>query len=259
MGHVIKAALKLLPRLVVSYFAWILSYSGKHKDKIALETRYAKSRTLILHANKALDNDVHIFGKENIPDEVCCFYGNHLGACDPLPIFEAMEKPVAFVAKKEVKKMPFVGRIFEACGGLFLDRSDLKQQIEIMMKVEKSLTDREMNWFIFPEGTRNKDQMARIQNFHNGSFRGAIRSRVPIVPVAIFSTFRLLKNKIKAKKYPTFVSFLKPILPEEYEGKTPEEVAKMVYSRIQKEITFRLRLLDHEYMSKIKGYRFNEI
>ena len=261
MGHVIKAALRVLGRLIWSYFTWILPYSGKNKDKYPLEQRYAKVRFLIKRVNKALDNEVIVFGKENIPQEVSCFYANHLGACDPLPMIEAIKAPVAFLAKSEIKKMPMVGRIFTASNGQFLDRSDIKQQIGIVNLMQKSLTEKEHHWFVFPEGTRNKDPLAVLQPFHYGTFRAAMKAGVPISPIATYSSFRLLKSKHHFKKYPTFVSFLPVITPDEYANMTPEEVGAKVRSMIQKEISFHLRQEDHKYMLKFakKGYRFNEV
>lgn len=43
--------------------------------------------------------------------------------------------------------------------------------------------------FIFPEGTRNKnDSDLPLLPFHEGSFRMALKSKCPIVPVAICNT-----------------------------------------------------------------------
>ena len=250
MGHVIKAALRVLARLIWSYFTWILPYSGKNKDKHPLEVRYAKVRTLIKKVNKALDNEIIAYGKENIPQEVCCFYSNHIAACDPLPIIDVVRAPTAFVAKLEVKKMPLVGRIFTASNGQFLDRSNIKQQIGVVGLVQNSLAEKEHNWFIYPEGTRNKDPLSVVQPFHYGTFRAAMKAGVPLVPIATYSSQRLLKSKHHFKKYPTFVSILPAFYPEDYANLTAEEVANMMHSMIQKEITFHLRIEDHKYMQK---------
>ena len=55
------------------------------------------------------------------------------------------------------------------------------------------------------------------------------------------------------------MKFLKPIYPEEYENLSTEEVAKIIQSRIQKELTFSIREIDHDEMMKYnkKKYRFN--
>ena len=260
MWHIIRAALLIAPTLIYDYFAWILKYS-KHPEKYPITKRYDKTRKLIRKVNKLLKLDVHIEGLENRPEGVACYFVNHLAAVDPLLLFEAMDTPTAFLAKIEIKKMPFVGRIFTAENGLFLKRDDLKQQLKVMMKVEASLKNKECNWAIYPEGTRNKDPMNTLLAFHKGTFRPAVKANVPLVPVVSYGSFRVLNMKHNYKKYPTYIKFLKPIYPEEYEGKTTDEIAMMVQSRIQKEVSFIAKPLDHKRMSELgdKYYRFNSI
>ena len=263
MWHIIKAALLVAPRIIYSYFAWMISYSkAKNKDKFPVQNRYKKVSKLIRKANKALKLDVVIEGKENIPNEVSCFFSNHMGAADPLIFFEAFdESPVTFLAKIEVEKMPFVGKVFQSDLGLFLDRDNLKQQLRVMMKVQDSLTKKELNWVIYPEGTRNKDPMNTLLPFHKGTFRAAMKANVPIVPVACYGSFRALNLKHSYKKYPTYVKYLKPIYPSDYENKTTDEIAMEVQSMIQKEVSFVAKPLDHKRMSELhdKYYRFNKI
>ena len=253
----------MAPRIIWSYFAWMLSYSkNKNRDKIPVQKRYKKVHKLVHKANRALKLDVMVEGRENIPSEVSCFFSNHMGAADPLIYFEAFkDTPVTFLAKKEVEQMPFVGRVFSSDLGLFLNREDLKQQLRIMMKVQDSLNKKEINWVIFPEGTRNKDNMGLLLPFHHGTFRPAMKSGVPIVPTVVYGSFRILSKKHNYKRYPTYIKFLKPIYPSEYQGKTTEEIARVVQSRIQKELSFITRKIDHERMVNLhdKYYRLNRI
>ena len=65
-----------------------------------------------------------------------------------------------------------------------------------------------------------------------------------------------MKTKPEFKRYPVQIAFLKPIMPEEYAGKTTAEIAKIVQERVQSEITFKLRPLDHELMSKQKNSKY---
>ena len=260
MWHVLRAVLLLIPRILCSYFAWMLSYSRKNCN-VSIEKRYKKARKIILKTNHALKLDMMVEGKENVPEGVCCFYSNHMGAADPLLYFDALEKPITFVAKKEIEKLPFVGRVFRSIKGQFLDRGDLKQSLRVMMKVQDSLSKNEISWVIFPEGTRNKDHMGLLLNFHHGTFRAAMKAKVPLVPTVVFGSFRILHTKHNFKRYPTYIKFLKPIYPDEYEGKTTEEVAKEVESRIQREVSFSARKIDHQRMAGLhdKYYRFNRI
>ena len=260
MWHFLRAFLLILPRLIYSIFAWIFKYSN-HPEKYPLETRYRKTRKLIMRANKLLKFDPHIEGLENIPNETCCIFSNHLAAVDPLLLIEVFEKPTTFVGKIEIKKIPVVGRIFSGINGLFLDRDDLKQQLKVMMKVQDSLRNKECNWIIYPEGTRNKDPLKVLLPFHHGTFRAAMKAKVPLLPVVNYGTFRTLNLKHSYKRYPTYLKFLPPIYPEQYEGKTTEEVARMIQSQIQKELSFTAKPLDHKRMLELndKYYRFNKI
>ena len=261
MWHFIVLVLKVLPIAIWDYFAWVVRFSGKKKDKYPLEKRYKKARKLIRQVLKAMKCDLIVEGKELLPEGKACYFGNHLSALDPLAFFDIFEEPISFVGKIEVKKYPVVGRVFTATDSLFLDRSNLKQQLKVMLSVQDSLANGHSNWFIFAEGTRNKDQMAKLLTFQHGAFRSAMKAGVPIVPFAHLGEYRILSTKHSLKKYPTHVKFLKPIYPEEYANMTTEEVAQLVQSRVQQAITFDLRKKDHAAMCELKGkkYRFNRL
>jgi 1-acyl-sn-glycerol-3-phosphate acyltransferase len=259
MWHLIRAILLIAPTLIWDTFAWIFKYSN-HPEKYPLDIRYKRTRKLIQKTCRVLKMDIKVEGLENVPNEVACYFPNHLAAVDPLPLISISETPITFVAKEEIKKMPIVGRIFTGINGLFLAREDLKQSLRIMMKVEASLKNKECNWVIYPEGTRNKDPMNTLLPFHKGTFRPAMKAQVPLVPVVSYGTFRTLNTKHSYKKYPTLVKFLPPIYPKDYEGKTTDEVASIVQSMIQKELSFSAKPNDHKVMSELndKYYRFNK-
>ena len=260
MWHFLRALFLILPTLIYDFFAWIIKYSN-HPEKYPIDIRYRRTRKLIRKANRLLRFDFHVEGLENVPNETCCFYANHLAAVDPLLLLEVLDKPTAFLGKVEIKKIPVVGRIFSGINGLFLDRDDLKQQLRIMMKVEASLKNNDCNWVIYPEGTRNKDPMKTLIPFHHGTFRAAMKAKVPLVPVVEYGSFRALNLKHSYKRYPTFIKFLKPIYPNEYENLSTTDIAILIQSRIQKEISFIAKPYDHKIMSELgdKYYRFNKI
>ena len=91
--------------------------------------------------------------------------------------------------------------------------------------------------------------------------RPAVKAGVPVVPAAIYGSFRVLKNKPTFKKYPVSISFLKPIMPSDYKGLPTCDIAKMTQDAIQREITYHLRPLDHKIMSesKDKKYKFTQV
>ena len=120
---------------------------------------------------------------------------------------------------------------------MFIDRSNLKQEVRAIMKLSKSLEEnRELSYVVFPEGTRSRDPNHLVQEFKPGSLKMAYNSKTSILPVALYGTFRVLDKKMNMKKFPVQVKFLKPIPYEEYKGMKTTEIADMVKSRIEKVI-----------------------
>ena len=70
--------------------------------------------------------------------------------------------------------------------------------------------------FVFPEGTRSPD--GELQRFHRGAFWVAARYRVPIVPVVIEGTARVLpKRSFRIDPQRVTVRVLSPIHPADFE------------------------------------------
>lgn len=258
MFHYTKAVLKVGLPIILSYFLWMRKYAKK-ANNIDFNKRYKKLSKLVNKVSKALQVEFIIEGEENIPDNQNCFFvPNHLSDYDPLAFLSILNKPSTFVAKKEIEKFPFIGFAVKDIDGLFLDRSDLKASLKVMMKVEEDLKSNHRSWIIFPEGTRNKDNMILMNDFHHGTFRAPMRANSIIIPVAIYGTFRVLKFYPQYKKYPVYIKFLPPIKPNEYQNISTQELAKDVQDRIQRTISFDLRIKDHNFMIKNnKKYRFN--
>lgn len=263
MKRFIKPALKCFFPLVKGCLFDIPKFS-KHKDKYNLNTRHQKMNKLFIKVNKALRVKYIILGEENIPNEASLYISNHLSASDPLvfyPVIENKNQTITFVAKNELEKIKLIKKAVNAINGLFMDRNDLRQSLKVMLEVESNLKEGNLSWCIYAEGTRNKDYASTLLDMHHGSFRPAVKANVPIVPIASFGTHILLKEEPIYKEYPVIFSILKPIYPEEYKGMKTEEIAKMVQSRIQKEISFKLKMMHHELMLKQndKRYRLNRL
>lgn len=223
-----KAIAKLIFILIYDCFSRIFKYSN-HPEKYPLEERYKKVRKLVIQVLNAFNVEIkdHNFDKFNENNKknrlIVC---NHISILDPLLIIAKSEKPISFACKKEIKKMPIVNRIVRAINGVFLDRKDLKQQLKVMREIEYNLVNTaNLDWCIFPEGTRNKKPFGEIHEFHHGTFRCATKSGSDIVLVSMFNTFRILDIKDKAKKYIVPLHYLKTITLEEYKNVTTNILA----------------------------------
>ena len=261
MFHYTKALFRVGPRLLHACLGTFKRWS-RHLDKYPFAIRNAKFRYLSKKTSDALNVDLHVFGLENIPtNEQFFLVCNHMSAFDPLPFLATLETPMTFVGKQELTKAPLLKNAIVALDVETIDRDDLRQSLKVMLRVEEDLKKRERSWMIFPEGTRIRDQLLRVASFHHGTFRPAYKAQVTILPAAIYGTFRVLKMHPQFKRYPVFLSFLKPIKPEEYASLTTSDLANMTRDMIQKEVTYHLRPLDHKTMMerKEKAYHFDMI
>ena len=80
---------------------------------------------------------------------------------------------------------------------------------------------------IFPEGTRSRDQS--IKEFKKGGFVLAVESGVPIVPVVIHGTWRIMsKNGLMIRPGNVVVEILEPIETKDYARATKNELLQRV-------------------------------
>ena len=245
MKNTIKLGIKAGPSLLASYLCWAIKYS-KHPERYPLELRYKKVKKLIHKIDDCASTNLLVYGKENIDENtISCYYSNHYSAYDCILLVKTMNNPISFVVKKEIRKYFMFGRCVRAISGEFMDRDDLRQSLKVMQHVEEDLKNGIKNWAIYPEGTRNKNPENEIGDFHYGSFKAAMRAGVPIVPVAIYGTFRVL-NESSKQKFPIQISYLKPLTPEDYKNMTSQEVAIKVREMIEQEVENHLRPVDKQ-------------
>lgn len=202
-------ALKAGPLIIWNYLSWIIRYS-RHPEKYSIEVRYNRVRKLVLKLLKRLNVVIKGENEYLIQDnKIKMFTPNHQSLLDPLFLIALSEKPITFVAKIEVKKQPFVGRVMRILDGELVDRSDLRQQLGVLKKVSKSLANNQISWGIFPEGTRNKDlDNVLIGELHPGTFKIILNNDIELVPVVIDKSYAVLSRKIKHKKYIVNVAFI---------------------------------------------------
>lgn len=239
---------RVVPLIIWNYFTWILRYSW-HKDKYPLEKRYQKARKFMTKALKRLHVEIHAEGLENLNSEgVKMWTPDHQGLLDPVVLIALSEKPVSFIAKLEVKKMPVVGRVFKIIDGEFIDRKDLLQTFRILKIMDKSLLNNEHDWAIFPEGTRNKNRDEVIMNeFHPGTFKSAFKENIVVLPMVIEGTYRVLDKKIHMRRYPVYVKYLTPVNNDIIKANNSTEYRDYVFNEMA-EVLKEIREKNNSYL-----------
>ena len=232
MFHYSRAVLRVGGRLLGACLFTFKRWS-KHLEKYPFPMRHAKFRKISKQTSDALQVDLHFFGLENLPkDDIFFLVCNHMSAFDPLPFLVAIPTPTTFVGKDELNKVPLLKTAIKALDVKTIERDNLRQSLKVMLQVEDDLKKKERNWMIFPEGTRIHDQQLPVGEFHHGTFRPAMKSGATIIPAAIWGTYRVLKMKPQFRRYPVYVSFLKPIMPEEYKDLNTTEIGHLVEQKI---------------------------
>lgn len=166
-------------------------------------------------------------GTENIPDETCLFVSNHRSYFDILITHEIINKPVGFVAKKEMKKIPLLPLYMDDIGCLFLDRDNIKQGLETINQGAEYLKQGH-SMILFPEGTRN--QKEELLPFKEGGYKMAEKAKCAIVPMAISGSDLLLESAPKKhiRGHKVVIEFGKPFYPTSFSPKErKEEYAKL--------------------------------
>ncbi|MDR1593538.1 MAG: 1-acyl-sn-glycerol-3-phosphate acyltransferase [Prevotellaceae bacterium] len=99
--------------------------------------------------------------------------------------------PLVFkwVSKKEVFRLPFVGWLLKLHGDILINRGTTQSTKEMLKKAEAWINKR-CSISIFPEGTRSVD--GRIHRFKEGAFMIAKLNKLPVLPVVIEGTRRVL-------------------------------------------------------------------
>ncbi|KAI1492091.1 hypothetical protein F5X96DRAFT_423652 [Biscogniauxia mediterranea] len=153
------------------------------------------------------------------------FIGNHQTELDVLMLGCMFPKYCSVTAKKNLKKVPFLGWFMSLSGTVFIDRQNSKDAREAMAGAAREIQKRKQSVYMFPEGTRSYAKEPELLPFKKGAFHLAVQAGVPIVPVVAANYSHVLHIKdfvFKSGKIP--VKVLDPIPTT---GLTTEDVDEL--------------------------------
>ncbi len=174
-----------------------------------------------------------VIGEENVPkDQAVLYVGNHRSFFDIVLCYPRVPGPTGFIAKKEILKVPLLNiwMIYLDC--LFLDRSDLRKGLEMVLNAIEKVKNG-ISVYIYPEGTRNKTDEP-VGEFHKGSFKIAQKSGCPIVPVVINNSDDILEKHFPfIKSTHVTIEYCKPIIISELGKEDQKNIDSYVRNIIQ--------------------------
>lgn len=117
---------------------------------------------------------------------------NHQSMYDIIALVTTLGIQFRWIIKKELLKIPVFGYALYASRNIFIDRSNTASAIESINKGFERLPEG-VSVMVFAEGTRSPD--GRIQEFKKGGFITAVRLKIPILPVTVNGSRRILPKK----------------------------------------------------------------
>lgn len=116
------------------------------------------------------------------------FVSNHQSIYDIPVIFASLPFQLRIIAKESLGSFPFLGWHLRRSGHLLVDRR--RPDRAGILRRWKALVGEGLSLIVFPEGTRSPD--GRVAPFKAGSFLLAIQAGLPIVPLTVSGSRRVM-------------------------------------------------------------------
>ena len=172
---------------------------------------------------------ISVSGKQNLPKTGPYILApNHIHNIDPFPLSGAIKKPITFLMAEDQNPL----RWYEAWaplsyGVLLVNRK--KIQPSTIKALHRQIKKNEIIC-IFPEGTALS---TKLKEGKNGASFFAARHEIPIVPVAIFGTEKVLPALKRFKRININITFGKPILATSEDKKNISALTKKTMRSIR--------------------------
>src|SRR3954449_4319773 len=186
--------------------------SGSHSASGTLSVHHERTRTrgvqpVVLAITRAILKPFLLaffrtqrVGREHVPDGAVILASNHRSFLDPFIVGICLNRPVYFVAKKELFDRRLTGWFLNCLGAFPIRRGESDEE---SIETAKQILNRGDALVIFPEGTRKRE--GSLGRAKRGVGRLALETGAPVVPVAVHGTerarrgWRLRPVKVKVR------------------------------------------------------------
>lgn len=210
---------------VASFIALVLCYPFD-KKRVVVHTLSKWITDVFFGISPTMKRKVE--GIENIdPSKAYVMVLNHNSMVDIMSIYNL---PLVFkwVSKREVYRIPIVGRLLFAHGDIVINRASAKEAMKLVHTKGLEWLSKGASVSIFPEGTRSKD--GQIHNFKAGAFILAKDAGVPILPIVLDGTNTVVrKGWLMNWRNEITIRVLPPVSAEEVKERDIKDVMSQVH------------------------------
>jgi 1-acyl-sn-glycerol-3-phosphate acyltransferase len=173
---------------------------------------------------------VRVEGLDRIkPGATYVFVSNHQSIYDTPIVFASLPYQLRIIAKESLAAFPVLGWHLRRGGHLFVDRKHPDRAG--ILRSWRALVSDGLSLIIYAEGTRSPD--GHTARFKAGSFLLAIQAGLPIVPLAVIGTRRVMpKGRLRTEPADVELVVHDPIQPPEIENPTARD-AKALADRVR--------------------------
>ncbi|WP_147821968.1 lysophospholipid acyltransferase family protein [Salidesulfovibrio onnuriiensis] len=214
------------------YYSWRQKFISKNATMEELNMPGKLwARTLLRIAGVKVEADLE--GVD--PNGHYVFISNHQSLVDIPILFNILwDNNIRFVAKHSLFEIPVYGKALGDAGHISVNRSDRRAAMKSLNEGVE-LIKRGVSPVIFPEGTRNRN-LEQLMDFKTGGMIMALKSGVPVVPIVMANTGRVLPpgRKWVNNKYTVKLKALPVIDPSRYDIKERDKFKDDLYEMMNR-------------------------
>lgn len=147
------------------------------------------ARLILMGAGVKVESDVRAALS---PGQPAVFVVNHQNELDIVTLLTGIPFPFGFMAKAELRRVPFLGSVLHRTSCLFVDRSDPRRAVQSIRVAAERIREG-TSVLVFCEGSRSFSRA--LLPFSRGAFVLAVEAGVPLVPVTVIDNYRRLDER----------------------------------------------------------------
>lgn len=173
----VAATVSLVPSFAAGLPIYALTGSRRNALNFSLSL-FADTASALINLNLKVKGEEHLWSHRP-----AVFVFNHQSKADVVITARLLRQDLAGVGKKEIRRMPVIGKVLELGGVVMIDRQNAASAIEAMKPLVDAIRKDGKSVVLAPEGTRTISP--RLAPFKKGAFHLAMQAGVPIVPIVI--------------------------------------------------------------------------